>query len=142
MVVRPLPLLAAPAIARSFLAMSLGVLVLVPRKPYKLRSKTSKRIGSFVKKIANDGPGSRADVARRNLPILECNLKKLRAEGLSEDSPQVQYHKRTIERFKRDVERRRTPARTTRRGQGSLCEASRRGMWVGSPLRRWPQTAD
>lgn len=43
---------------------------------------------------------SKADIARRQLPGLEESLANLRDEGMPEDSPQVEWHKQQIERYR------------------------------------------
>ncbi|CAN5146684.1 hypothetical protein BH11ACT6_BH11ACT6_34840 [soil metagenome] len=52
---------------------------------------------------------SREDTARRHLPILEENLRKLRDQGLTEDAPQVQYHVQQIERMRKRLGEQATP---------------------------------
>lgn len=44
-------------------------------------------------------PESDADVARRLLPGLRDSLANLRSQGLSDDSPQITYHKQQIDRL-------------------------------------------
>ncbi len=44
-----------------------------------------------------------AEVARRMLPGLEKSLKNLRAKGLPEDSPQIQYHLEQIAELRADI---------------------------------------
>jgi len=75
--------------------------VLVPKKPYRPRSANSKRIvgGKRISRSSRTHE-SAADVARRNLPILEKNLERLRRKGLDEKSSQIQYHLRTIARMR------------------------------------------
>lgn len=69
---------------------------LVPKKKYKPRTAGSKRRTAG----AGDAPdASQVDTARRLLPGLQDSLKDQRAQGLSEDSPQVTYHKAQIDRW-------------------------------------------
>lgn len=51
-------------------------------------------------KTAKDAGESAADVAKRYLPSLERTLERLLAEGYSETSPQVQWNRKQIARFK------------------------------------------
>lgn len=74
--------------------------VLVPQRPYKPRSKTSRAAAAGT---AVTGPETKAEVAARHLPILEANLAKLRDDGLSESSPQVEYHRQQIAKFRREL---------------------------------------
>ena len=53
-----------------------------------------------------DTTAADAQVAKRLLPGLEKSLADLRARGLPEDSPQIQYHLTTIERLRRQLARR------------------------------------
>lgn len=46
---------------------------------------------------------SAADIANRHLPGLRRTLEQLRARGLSEDSPQVQWHRKQIARLTAQV---------------------------------------
>lgn len=46
---------------------------------------------------------SKAEIAKRLLPGLEESLNKLRAQGLSEDSPQITYHLKQIDRLRGDL---------------------------------------
>ncbi len=47
-----------------------------------------------------------AKTARQLLPGLEASLKNLRAKGLPEDSPQIQYHLEIIAKLRGDIARR------------------------------------
>jgi hypothetical protein len=52
----------------------------------------------------NEDDETEAQVAKRLLPGLEKNLEKLRAQGLPEDSSQIQYHVTTIKRLRRKLQ--------------------------------------
>ncbi|OQZ93687.1 hypothetical protein BST15_17610 [Mycolicibacter arupensis] len=75
--------------------------VLVPQRDYKPRGVEAEKRASAVTYVG--GPESKADIARRHLPILEENLTKLRADGLAEESSQVRYHKAQIEKLRADL---------------------------------------
>lgn len=75
--------------------------VLVPGKAYKPRSVQSKVRAST---LAPGEPESKSDIARRHLPILEENLKTIRAAGAAEDSPQVTYHRQQIARMRASID--------------------------------------
>lgn len=46
---------------------------------------------------------SKADIARRHLPILQDSLVNLRSQGQDENSPQITYHLNQIARFTADL---------------------------------------
>ncbi|ORV20959.1 hypothetical protein AWB98_01280 [Mycolicibacterium conceptionense] len=48
---------------------------------------------------------SKAEIAKRQLPALEQSLKDLRAKGLPDSSPQIQYHLAQIAKFRRQLKR-------------------------------------
>lgn len=73
---------------------------LVPQRKYKARGKDA---GADEPVVYLGGPETKAEIASRHLPILEQNLTKLRADGLSEESPQVKYHKTQIEKLRADL---------------------------------------
>ncbi|WP_162139308.1 hypothetical protein [Mycobacterium canetti] len=77
--------------------------VLVPKKAYKPRSAAPKRIARNQQSSSTSDQESKAQIAARLLPGLEKNLQDLRSKGISEDSPQITYHKNTIERLRRDL---------------------------------------
>lgn len=70
--------------------------VLVPKK-------AAGRGEQDARQAAGGQVESKADIARRHLPILEANLGALLAAGLSEDSPKVQYHRQRIAKFRKDI---------------------------------------
>lgn len=74
--------------------------VLVSERKYKPRSETARKQSGGT---AVSAPESKAQIAERLLPGLEKNLQDLRAKGLAEDSPQITYHKDTIERLRSDL---------------------------------------
>lgn len=82
----------------------------LPVKPYRrsLRRRDQARADRW---IAENLEGkkqpaeSQADAARRLLPGLEQSLKDLRAKGLDEDSPQIEYHVAQIARLRRQLNR-------------------------------------
>jgi hypothetical protein len=76
--------------------------VLVPDKKYKPRTTKSKvRAGNTG--VSDGKPESKTDVAARHLPLLKQSLADLRARGLAEDSPQITYHKDTIDRLRSEL---------------------------------------
>ncbi|AXN43460.1 hypothetical protein MM1218R_01512 [Mycobacterium marinum] len=86
--------------------------VLVPKRKYKPRSEASrKRSGG----TAVSDPESKAQIAARLLPGLEKNLQDLRNKGLSEDSPQISYHKSAIDRLRGDLKAEMRSVRPVRR---------------------------
>lgn len=56
--------------------------------------------GHEAKPVATSPDESKADIARRHLPLLEQNLANLRATGHGEDSGPVAYHKQQIEKYR------------------------------------------
>ncbi len=70
---------------------------LIPVRKYKPRSKASEKASGGTAVMAEESP---VEVARRQLPLLEANLTKLRQQGLAEDSSQVKYHKQQIKRYR------------------------------------------
>lgn len=73
--------------------------VLKPAAGYKPRGARGKNAAAAIVPAAE----SKADIARRNLPIFEQNLAALRASGLAADAPQITYHEKQIARFRRDL---------------------------------------
>lgn len=72
--------------------------VLVPKKAYKPRSAKSKvRVGGNAS--LSDLP-AQADIAKHQIGVLEANLAKMRADGVSEDSSKVAYHLKLIEKLR------------------------------------------
>lgn len=51
-------------------------------------------------KVVEKPKESKSEIAARQLPGLERSLKNLRAQGLGDDSPQIEYHLKTIARLK------------------------------------------
>lgn len=70
---------------------------LIPVRKYKPRSKASEKASGGTAVMAEE---SQVEVARRQLPLFEANLTKLRQQGLAEDSSQVKYHKQQIDRYR------------------------------------------
>ncbi|MGV0595693.1 hypothetical protein [Mycolicibacterium porcinum] len=70
---------------------------LIPVRKYKPRSKVSEKAAGGTAVMAEE---TKVEVARRQLPLFEDNLAKLREQGLGEDSPQVKYHKQQIARYR------------------------------------------
>lgn len=74
--------------------------VLVPKSKFKPRTQKSKvRAGNTG--VGDSKPETPADVAARHLPLLRASLADLRRRGVSEDSPQIAYHKTQIAKFER-----------------------------------------
>lgn len=72
-----------------------------PRKdPVNLDAPTPKQTKPAQPAPAQDSE-TPAQMAKRLLPGLEKSLENLRAQGLPEDSPQIQYHLQQIARWKR-----------------------------------------
>lgn len=69
---------------------------LIPVRKYKPRSKTSEKQAGGTAVMDEE---SKVEVARRQLPLFEANLAKLREQGLDEDSSQVKYHKEQIAKY-------------------------------------------
>jgi hypothetical protein len=76
--------------------------VLVPKAKYKPRSQKSKvRVGGTA--LLSDQP-ARADVAKHQIGVLEANLAKMRAEGVSDDSSKVAYHLKLIAKLRKQLD--------------------------------------
>ena len=71
--------------------------VVIPVRKYKPRSKASEKAAGGTAVMAEE---TKVEVARRQLPLFEDNLAKLREQGMSEDSSQVKYHKQQIARYR------------------------------------------
>lgn len=56
-----------------------------------------------TRRVVEQPKESKREIAERQLPGLEKSLKDLRARGLPEDSPQIQYHLKTITKFKANL---------------------------------------
>lgn len=76
--------------------------VLVPKKKYKPRSESSKKRAGGTG-VTDTKPEPKSDIAKRHLPGLVASLDDLKRRGLSDDSPQVKYHKQQIAKFERDL---------------------------------------
>lgn len=74
--------------------------------PHRPRYRTPTSSKPAPKPTAKPRPGGESDakVAARLLPGLEKSLADLRAQGLPEDAPQIQYHLQTIERLRRQLQ--------------------------------------
>jgi hypothetical protein len=71
---------------------------LVPKAKYKPRTTKSKvRVGGTA--LLSDQP-AQADVAKHQMGVLEANLAKMRAEGVSDDSSKVAYHLKLIAKLR------------------------------------------
>lgn len=73
---------------------------LKPERNYKPRGKAGPVGGPGTGTVLDETP---AEVARRQLPLFEANLAKLRADGLPEDSAQVKYHKEQIAKYRERI---------------------------------------
>ena len=73
---------------------------LKPERKYKARKKDSGTTEGSGKTVLDETP---AEIARRQLPLFEANLAKLRSDGLSEDSAQVKYHQQQIARYRERI---------------------------------------
>lgn len=71
--------------------------VVIPVRKYKPRSKASEKAAGGTAVMAEE---TQVEIARRQLPLFEDNLAKLREQGLSEESSQIKYHKQQIERYR------------------------------------------
>jgi hypothetical protein len=76
--------------------------VLVPKAKYKPRTTKSKvRVGGTA--LQTDQP-AQAEVARRQLEVMEDSLAKLQASGESEDSPKIAYHRKLIDKLRKQAD--------------------------------------
>lgn len=74
---------------------------LKPERTYKPRGKASATgEAGGTGSVLDETP---AEIARRQLPLFEANVAKLRADGLSEDSAQVKYHEEQIAKYRERV---------------------------------------
>ncbi|BDY33167.1 hypothetical protein hbim_07142 [Mycolicibacterium mageritense] len=94
---------------------------LVPQRKYKPRSKGAKKASGGTAVLAEE---SKVEVARRQLPLFEANLAKLREQGLDEDSSQVKYHKQQIARYRERLASDQNSGPTI----GSATSRTRKGM--------------
>jgi hypothetical protein len=75
--------------------------VLVPQKAYKPRSDKSKRRAGGTT-VSGEQPDAKA-VAEHQIGVLEANLAKMLAEGVSEDSPKITYHNKLIAKLRKQI---------------------------------------
>ncbi len=72
---------------------------LKPERKYRPSGKKAEG-GSGTGSVLDETP---AEIARRQLPLFEANLAKLRADGLGDDSAQVKYHEQQIARYRERI---------------------------------------
>jgi len=77
--------------------------VLVPKKPYKPRSKNSKLLAKGKKLTPPPSETSRRESLTKQIDAMERNLQRLRNKGEPANSAKVAYHNRVIAKFRKEL---------------------------------------
>jgi len=105
---------------------------LKPERKYKPRGKNAEG-GPGTGSVLDETP---AEIARRQLPLFEANLAKLRADGLGEQSPQVKYHRDQIARYRERIAAEGTPSE-----RGTLSSGEAQPIQGMKTTKSTPETA-